>query len=449
MAGKILIVDDTAVNRIVMRVKLGRACYDTSAVADGTSALAALQAGRPDIVLLDLDLPDIPGLEVLARIRRDRSLADLPVIMVTDRADRATRLAALSGGADDILTKPVDDQLLLARIRSLLRRDATGAAPGDGPLWDMADPPATFERPGLIAVVSRRTELCARLSRELGLRTGHAVTPLSREDALTQSDSPAARPEVFVFHQDSGTDLHFVLELRARPASTYSGVVLLCDGSEQAATAFDYGADEVVPVTVDPEELALRVSALMRRTRNAESRRRSLREGLRLAMTDPLTGLHNLRYAEKELALIAERARRSGASFALLFIDIDRFKQVNDRHGHAAGDLVLAAVSRALTAALRPGDMLARIGGEEFLLALPGVDLAQARTLAERLCATVQSLPIDIGLAAGPVQVTVSIGLAIGTGAEPVEGLRHRADLALFSAKSGGRNRVATEPRAA
>lgn len=448
MAGRILIVDDMAVNRIVLRVKLGRAYYATTATEDGASALAALQAQRPDLVLLDIDLPDMSGLDVLATIRRDSALQDLPVVIVTASTDRATRLAALSAGADDILTKPVDEALLLARIRSLLRRDASGPASADTPLWDMADPPANFDRPGLIAVVTRRADLCQHLGRELARRTGHRVTPLSREDVLTRSDGPALRPEVFVFHHDSSADLHFVSELRSRPASAHSGVVLLCDGAEQAAMAFDLGADEVVPVRVDPEELALRVKALIRRTRTAESRRVSVRDSLRLAVIDPLTGLYNRRYALSELGHIAERARATATPFAVLLIDLDRFKSVNDRFGHGAGDMALTEVATRLAANLRPGDMLARIGGEEFLLALPGLDLGQARHLAERLCAAVQALEIRLA-ETGLLRVTVSIGLATGTGFEPIDTLIDSADRALFTAKSRGRNRVATDRRAA
>lgn len=448
MAGKILIVDDTAVNRIVLRVKLGRACYETVAVTDGEAALAAMRATRPDLVLLDTDLPDRTGLHLLADIRRDKSLADLPVIMMTARPDPATRLACFAGGADDILAKPLDEDLLLARFRSLLRRETARAAAPDTPLWDIADPPARFERQGLVGVVLARADLRQRLARELAQRTGHAVTPLSREEVLAQTPDMPALPEAFLVDSDSTTGLHFVSELRSRPSSMHSGVVLLCDGPKQAATAFDMGVDEVVPSTADPAEIALRLCAVLRRTRNAASRRQSLHDGLRLALTDPLTGLHNLRYAERDLDRIATQARLSGTSFALLFIDLDRFKQVNDRFGHAAGDLVLVAVSRCLSDALRSGDMLARIGGEEFLLALPGLDLGPARKLAERLCFSIGALEIDIG-ASGPARVTVSIGLAIGTGTEPADVLRSRADRALFSAKSGGRNRVAADSRAA
>ncbi|MBC2837095.1 diguanylate cyclase [Paragemmobacter straminiformis] len=448
MAGRILIVEDCPITRIVLRAKLGLAFYTPLAAPDGASAIAALREEAPDLVLLDLDLPDMSGLEVLATLRRSRARRDVPVIVLTAATDRTSRLEALGAGADDILTKPVNDELLLARIRSLLRRQSDTPAAADAPGNDMADPPATFERPGFVAVVTRRTEDRLRLARDLARRTGHCVTPLSREEVLAHPGIAAAQPEAFVLDDGASNGLHFVSEIRTRTATSHAGVVLLCDGAKQAAMAFDLGADEVLPSSVDPEELALRLSALIRRTRAAEERRLSLRDSLRLAMTDPLTGLHNRRYALAELGNIAATAHRTATPFALMLVDIDRFKSVNDRFGHGIGDRVLVSVARSLAANLRPEDLIARIGGEEFLLALPCLDLSDARRTAQRLCDAVKSAPVSVP-GSPPVTVTVSVGLAIGRGGETLDRLIDRADRALFSAKAKGRNRVATDLRAA
>lgn len=450
MASKILIVEDSPITRIVLRAKLARAYYTPLAAEDGAAALAALRDDPPDLVLLDLELPDISGLQVLSELRRCTRRGSMPVIVVTSATDRDTRLAALAAGADDILTKPVNDELLLARIRSLLRRQGDpatqSAAPPSG--YDLAEAAAPYDHPGLVAVVTRCTEQRFRLARDLAQRTGHRVTALSREEVLATTAAESLHPEAFVLDADASTGLHFLSELRTRPGTSHAGVMLICDGTERAAMAFDLGADEVVSPDVDPEELALRLSGLVRRTRAAEKRRSSLHDSLRLAMTDPLTGLHNRRFAQAELARIAAKSAAEGTPFSLLLIDLDRFKSVNDRFGHAIGDQVLTEISHRFSANLRHGDMLARIGGEEFLLALPGLALTEARSIAQRICDSIKTRPIPLP-DGPPITVTVSIGLASGQGNESIDALIDRADRALFKAKSKGRNRVATALRAA
>lgn len=160
-----------------------------------------------------------------------------------------------------------------------------------------------------------------------------------------------------------------------------------------------------------------------------------------LARTDALTGLPNRRALEDELSRAVARAARAGTPLATLVLDVDRFKQVNDAHGHAAGDAVLAAVAARAAAALRAGDLLARIGGEEFAALLPGADVARAAEAAERIRAAVAAEPIAAGGAA--LAVTVSVGCAaLAPGDADGRALLARADERLYDAKRSGRNRV-------
>jgi diguanylate cyclase (GGDEF)-like protein len=160
-----------------------------------------------------------------------------------------------------------------------------------------------------------------------------------------------------------------------------------------------------------------------------------------LARTDALTGLPNRRALEDELSRAVARASRTGTPLAALVLDVDRFKQVNDAHGHAAGDVVLAAVAARAAAALRAGDLLARIGGEEFAAVLPGADVARAAEAAERIRAAVAAEPIAAGGAA--LAVTVSVGCAaLAPGDADGRALLARADERLYDAKRSGRNRV-------
>ena len=168
---------------------------------------------------------------------------------------------------------------------------------------------------------------------------------------------------------------------------------------------------------------------------------RHLEELARLARRDALTGLPNRRALDEALARETARAARGGTSLAAVALDVDRFKGVNDAHGHAAGDAVLAAVAARAAGALRAGDVLARIGGEEFAALLPGADLARAAEVAERIRARVSAEPVDAGGCA--LSVTVSLGCAALEPGEDGRALLARADAKLYEAKRAGRDRVA------
>ncbi|QCO56364.1 diguanylate cyclase [Pseudorhodobacter turbinis] len=461
MAGKILIVDDVATNRIVYKVKLGAACYAPILASDGASCLALARSEKPDLILLDLVLPDMSGTEVLRHLRADPELASIPVVVFSAEADMKARLAALYAGADDFLAKSVDDQTLMARLRNLLRgREAmaeleSGAAPIRA--LGFAELASGFHLPGSIALVSHRPETALRWRHDLGAHLPDQMTMMSREGALSEVQLTPV-PDVFIIESDLADPmggLRLMSELRSRPQTRHAAICIVKNGpaNSDAAMAFDLGADDVVSNEMDPREFGQRVARLLQRKTAADKLRASVRDGLRMAVIDPLTGLHNRRYAISQLAEIASRARSSKRPFALMVIDLDRFKQVNDTFGHPAGDAVLTEVARRLAANIRGGDLLARIGGEEFLIALPNTDLANANTIAQRLCRAMQEVPFDIpGFA--PLDLTASIGLAICDNGqtwteEPVAAVIERADQALLMAKSGGRNQVTISHAAA
>jgi len=454
MSGKILIVDDVATNRIVYKVKLGAACYAPLLAADGESCLVMARQAKPDLILLDLVLPDMPGTEVLRRLRADPATAATPVVVFSAEDDSASRLGALAAGADDYLTKSVDDQTLLARLRNLLRERESLAEleSGGAPIRALgfAEPASGFQLPGTIALVTHRPETALRWRRDLAGHLSDNMVMMSRETALLDTALTPV-PDVFVIEYDLADPLgglRLMSELRSRAETRHAAICIVKPnrGGSESAMAFDLGANDVVAATDDPRESGLRIKRLLQRKRAADRLRASVRDGLRLAVIDPLTGLFNRRYAVSQLAEIAAQAQASGKPFAVMVVDLDRFKDVNDRYGHPAGDAVLTEVARRMAANIRHGDLLARIGGEEFLIALPEADLAMAGPIAQRICRSVQETPFEIpGFA--PLTVTTSIGLAIGdaeTGwsEKPASAVIDRADQALLVAKSAGRNQV-------
>jgi two-component system, cell cycle response regulator len=455
MSGRILIVDDVASNRIVYRARLAAAFYDPVLAADGASCLRMAVDAHPELILLDLSLPDMHGHDVLRQLRQDPRTSDIPVIVLTASTDSDARVGAFSAGADDVIIKPASDQVLLARVRNLLRgRAETGYS--TAPEFDcagLAEAPTRFEPCATVALVSGHADLASQWQLDLSGQLRDRLVVLSRAEVL--AEATATRPEgevpdVFIIHddgRDTSGSLRLLSELKSHLATRHSAVCVIgaAGDSDDAAMAFDLGADDVVGTKVSAAELAMRTRSLLRRKRDGDRRRARIEDGLRLAMVDPLTGLHNRRYALPQLAAIAARATETGEDFAVMVVDLDRFKAVNDKHGHAAGDAVLVEVARRLRANLRDGDLLARIGGEEFLVVVPQSSTTGARLVAERLCAALDERPIRLA-SGGSLKVTVSIGVAVSaleSGATlSVDALVEQADLALLESKVAGRNQV-------
>lgn len=467
MHGRILIIDDVATNRIIYKVKLGGAFYEPLLAVDGQSGLAMARAERPDLILLDLTLPDMPGSEVLRNLRADPATRPIPVIVLTASRDAESRLAALAAGADDVMSKPISDQMLMARVRNLLRaRGETGFVSS---AWGMpahsvlglAEAPTAFQALGIVALVSTKPETALRWKREMQPHMRDRLVVMSRDQAMTLSTAePGAEgaiPDVFVIETDldgGGGGLRLMSELDSRTATRHCATLIVTPDAagESAVTAFDLGADDVVTSEISARELALRLHILLRRKRQSDTLRATVEDGLRLAVIDPLTGIYNRRYAMPRLAGIAAQAAQEGSEFAVMVVDLDRFKDVNDQFGHAAGDGVLSEVAHRLSENLRMSDLLARIGGEEFLVALPQTSIVDARRVADRLCEVIAETPIRLP-SGQSVRITASIGVALGTGQgdQPLDvpALINQADQALLLSKAAGRNQVTFSKSAA
>jgi two-component system, cell cycle response regulator len=453
MVGKILIVDDVATNRIVLKVKLSAAFYQPLLAVNGAACLEMARNEQPDLILLDQYPPDIPFAEVLRNLALDPVTRSIPVIVMTAYRDGQARIDALAAGAQEVLSKPVDDQVLMATIRSLIRTQSSINPSADDPAQalQLAEPAAVFQHPGHIALVATDPVLIDTWRRLLDGDTGPTLILHANAQALAASLSDPARgpvPDLFALETGPGnpeTNLRILSELRASPTARHSAVCLIRpdNNTDRAASALDMGADDVILPAMAPDEVLHRLRRLIARKRLSDQHRASVADQLRQALIDPLTGLYNRRYATHQLLQIGERALTDGTSFAAFVIDIDRFKAVNDHFGHVAGDAILVQVAQRMSGNLRVGDLLARIGGEEFLAVLPDVSLNEARSIAERLRSAMASQPCT--LADGRrVSVTISIGLAISaaTHSDDIPKLIEDADNALLFAKSAGRNQV-------
>ena len=261
-------------------------------------------------------------------------------------------------------------------------------------------------------------------------------------------------PDLFIIdgtqNKATGHDLfRLISDLRSRKETRLSPlfVILPDDAPDAAALVFDLGADDVAYADIADGELILRTKALIRQKLLQDKLRDTVRDGLNAAITDPLTGLYNRRYVEPHLARMASQARATQREFAVMMLDIDHFKSINDRYGHAAGDHVLIEIARRLRENLRAIDLVARIGGEEFMVALPNTNHAQGQFAADRLRRLISAMPFSLGPDLPSLTVTMSVGVAIDGLSKldqyAIDKMCHRADAALYEAKSAERDTVA------
>lgn len=456
MTGRILIADAQATRRITLKVRLTSACYDAFAVGDLAQLLRMAHDRRPDLIVIGGDLPDADVAGACARLRADAVGADIAILALC-RAD--LRLAAMRAGASATLDPAADELVLLARLRSLLRGTEESTFDFAETQTAFVPAPATLANPlprvTLVAHASARALVWKHaLSRHLP----YQFAIRDAEQALTEAADGAAA-DLYLIAADldmPGEGLRLLSELQARRASRDSAFVIAVPETraDLMAIALDLGAgDTLSPEFADPALIQFAAIALreqMARKTLADHRRAEARQSLIWSVTDPLTGLYNRRYALPRLTDTLRAAQRLTGGCAILAVDVDHFKHVNDRFGHAAGDGVLIEIAARMRAAVEQRGLTARMGGEEFLVILPDASAHDAAECAAHIRDAIGAHPIALPslIGGGAVAVTVSIGIAVYRPSDPIEPdtahladlMQHRADQALQRAKAAGRD---------
>lgn len=456
MSARILVVDDILPNVKLLEAKLMSEYYDVITATSGAEALEKIIQDSPDMVLLDVMMPEMDGFEVCRRIKGNPQTAHIPVVMVTALTDSSDRVNGLEAGADDFLTKPVNDIALMARVRSLVRLKMTvdewrareNTATTLGVINDEATAEDDQAEPANILIVEDQAfeaEKCQVTLEGEGHMVSIATNGIEAMDYIAQYKFDLIAISLNMAEEDG---LRLVSHLRSNER-TRSVPILMIGSNEdmpKIARGLEIGAHDYIVRPIDRNELKARIKTQIRRKRFQEKLKANYEVSLSMALTDTLTGLFNRRYLNVHLEKLLEQSGEQRKPLAILMFDIDHFKAVNDTHGHGVGDEVLKVFSERLKSRLRSFDILARTGGEEFVAVLVDIGIEKACHIAERLRRGVASDPMPADVEDGELSITTSIGGAyIGTDVVSVEEALERADKLLYEAKETGRNRVVFE----
>ncbi len=451
MTARVLVVDDVHANLKLLETRLRLEYFEVLTATNGPDAIAICESGGCDIVLLDVMMPGMDGLEVCRRLRATSETAHLPIVLVTALDRPADRVRGLEAGADDFLTKPVDELALIARVRSLARlkysidelrsRAAQSAAAGVMEFIEELQPDASNR--GRILLVDCHRSSIERAARALA---PHHDVILTDEPSEALAKACNENVDLMIVSLASGEfdGLRLCSQARSHEPTRNLPILLIADREDRQKVlrGLELGVNDYLSRPIDRNELLARARTNVRQKRYADRLRQSLQQSMEMALYDPLTGLNNRRFLDRRLPGMIDTANQRGAALTMMVLDIDHFKQVNDSHGHDAGDLVLKGFAAELQEMVRGGDLVCRLGGEEFVVAMPGVDAAQAARMAERARRTIEQKEFALGGDGGSVSITVSIGLADLRGERDSAELYRRADRALYLSKSAGRNRV-------
>lgn len=451
MTARVLIVDDIPANIKLLEARLTAEYFDVITATSGAQALEICARGEVDIVLLDVMMPEMDGFETCSYLKSNPKTYHIPVVMITALDQPSDRVKGLNAGADDFLTKPVDDVQLMARVKSLVRlkslTDELRARAQTGQQIAMEDTlramDASSPQGGRILIVDSDPRHGDRIRGYLA--AANSVDVLTNPADAAFQVAGGGYDMVLVSMALADVDpLRVCSQIRTLEQGRTLPILLMAEETDRARVvkALDIGVNDFIMRPVERNELAARVRTQIRRQRYTTELRESVDSTLALAVTDELTGLYNRRYFDRHLTVMLDKAREQGRDMAVMLLDMDHFKSVNDNYGHDVGDAVLREFAVRLRRNIRGVDLACRFGGEEFVVLMPDTDFRHAQGVAERVRMAIAERSFEFA-AGRTLPITVSVGVSLNeSDMDTPEALLKRADIALYRAKREGRNRV-------
>jgi len=407
----ILLVDDMPANLHVLVAAL-RDDHRIKTATSGTAALElAARDDRPQLILLDVMMPDMSGIEVLRRLRENPETRDIPAIFVSADTSEQSQLEGLDLGADDYLTKPVVTTVLRARVRNILQR--------------------------------KRAEAQLRLAAHVFEHSGEAIMITDRDNCIVEVNPAFTRMTGYASEEIRGQNPGILSSGRATPEEYRAMWSAILEQGFWQGEMWDRRKNG----EIYPKLLTISV------VRNVQgdidfyiasfadiSVQKATEEKVRhVAHHDALTGLPNRLHLQISLEQVIAAAKRENQEVAVMFIDLDRFKIINDTLGHNIGDGLLVEVAHRLRECVRESDLLARLGGDEFVVALAGDDAVNvAAQVAEKI---IRNLSQPYQIEGNTLHSTTSIGISVYPyDGDSIESLMKTADTAMYHAKAKGRN---------
>lgn len=448
---RILIVDDDALNIKLLAAQLSSKGYSVITASDGETALEKVEKDHPDLILLDLMMPGMDGYEVTARLKADPLTRYIPIILITALKGVEDKKKGLRMGADEFINKPINFPELEARVMSLLKlseyREQLGTRMESQNLIfknpkEERDNGGNNQRPPTVLIVdddSTGVKLMTEFLSNMGCNIERAK---NGEEAIRITSHQKIDVMLLDIMLPGVDGFEICRAIKGKEETSPIQVVMITGlaDTRSKVQGIEAGTDDFLVKPVNREEFRARIKSLIKKKAYLDQLLSRVDTALYAAITDKLTGVYNHGYFKHFLQLELKRSQRYRHNLALLMIDVDGFKEFNDRYGHQCGDQSLGMIARILRENVREIDLVARYGGEEFAVSLPYADIDNAKRIAERL---VKSVADHGEISSAPnARLSVSVGISLFPDfADSPEGLIRTADVALYNAKRGGKNR--------